>query len=65
MVNYRCQELNLPLCRLALFLDPRYKGHVDDGHGLDGLVTTVLNPRPSTSNSIPGCTMHAVEVVWG
>ena len=42
MVNYRCQELNLPLCRLALFLDPRYKGHVDDGHGLDGLVTTVL-----------------------
>ena len=48
VVNLRCQELNLPLCRLAMFLDPRYRGHVDDGHGLDALVTTVPALHPAT-----------------
>lgn len=30
--NARVKELNLPLSRLALFLDPRYKGHANYQH---------------------------------
>ena len=39
--NMRCKELNLPICRLALFLDPRYKAAVDTPAGYRGLIETV------------------------
>lgn len=37
----RCLELNLPMCRLGLFLDPRYKAAVDTPQGFKSLVQTV------------------------
>jgi hypothetical protein len=37
----RCKELNLPICRLALFLDPRYKAAVDTPANYRGLIETV------------------------
>ena len=39
--NRRCAELNLPLCRMALFLDPRYKAAVDTPQGFRSIVRTV------------------------
>jgi hypothetical protein len=39
--NKRCKEMNLPECRLALFLDPRYKAAADAPGTFSDLVVTV------------------------
>ena len=64
MINLRCQEMDLALCRLALFLDPRYKGLVDDSHGLDGLVTTVCRPFPCSWTVFPQTQSSLGQSCW-
>jgi hypothetical protein len=39
--NMRCREMNLPECRLALFLDPRYKAAADAPGKFPELMFTV------------------------
>ena len=42
--NKRCKEMNLPECRLALFLDPRYKAAADAPGKFAEMVLLVRSP---------------------